>query len=379
MADSYRFQSVESHPQELSRASADLLTAAEREAAEIVAAARADVHRTVLKAHHDLLALSAQVETTIELLEGRDRDTHPPRISGRQAASNLLSEAHAGLDALSSEPRVIDTFVPDVWASIPAAPALSRFEMENSRIPPAPPRPSAARRARLAPAAIARAASIVVIGGLVVALAGAWAWGKRPGGETARPRVGATNAAGGNDAAAEPTGMIGHDDSPGKTRGSRPANPQPVERRAGIPSRPTAPDAANRSASAPAGTSTGASAAVRQELIAGAERWLAAYYVHDAGRMGALSTSSVTVTDERTTDERLPAGLTGVRRTLGDANVQVFGADAILTAKVIERAEGDGRESAGFISQMWTRRGGVWQVTDVRIVSAAAVARAFRR
>jgi len=95
--------------------------------------------------------------------------------------------------------------------------------------------------------------------------------------------------------------------------------------------------------------------------------------------MGALSTSSVTVTDERTTDERLPAGLTGVRRTLGDANVQVFGADAILTAKVIERAEGDGRESAGFISQMWTRRGGVWQVTDVRIVSAAAVARAFRR
>jgi hypothetical protein len=28
---------------------------------------------------------------------------------------------------------------------------------------------------------------------------------------------------------------------------------------------------------------------------------------------------------------------------------------------------------------MWTRRGGAWQVTDVRIVSAAAVARAFRR
>ena len=135
MADSYRFQSVESHPQELSRASADLLTAAEREAAEIVAAARADVHRTVLKAHHDLLALSAQVETTIELLEGRDRDTHPPRISGRQAASNLLSEAHAGLDALSSEPRVIDTFVPDVWASIPERrrSAGSRWRIRGSR------------------------------------------------------------------------------------------------------------------------------------------------------------------------------------------------------------------------------------------------------
>ena len=96
--------------------------------------------------------------------------------------------------------------------------------------------------------------------------------------------------------------------------------------------------------------------------------------------MGALSTTSMTISDERKPEERLPAGLTSVRRSLSDPNVQVFGTDAIITAKVTERVEGPGgHTSAGFISQMWTRRAGVWQVTDVRIVSAAAVERAFKR
>ena len=93
--------------------------------------------------------------------------------------------------------------------------------------------------------------------------------------------------------------------------------------------------------------------------------------------MAAIS-PAVDVSDNRAEKERLPRGLTGVRRSLDDVNVQVFGSEAMLTAKMTERMEdaaaGKGAQAVSFISHMWTQRNGVWQLHDVTIVSATLAA-----
>lgn len=118
------------------------------------------------------------------------------------------------------------------------------------------------------------------------------------------------------------------------------------------------------------------------DLLPAAERWLEAYYVQDQQRLAALSRGRPTVSDERAESERLPAGLANVRRTVEEAKVHVYGTTAILTARVTERAgtgaPGAGPEAVAFVSQMWTQRAGGWELDEVRIVSAAAVSRAFR-
>ena len=87
------------------------------------------------------------------------------------------------------------------------------------------------------------------------------------------------------------------------------------------------------------------------------------------------------VTDDRGDKERLPRGLTGVRRSLDDVKIQMVGGEAMLTARMTERMETAGQmaQAVSFISHMWTQRNGSWQLYDVRIVSAAALSRAVTR
>ncbi len=124
-------------------------------------------------------------------------------------------------------------------------------------------------------------------------------------------------------------------------------------------------------------------AAVRDQLAVSAGRWFDAYYLGDRERMAAFASTPITVKDERAPADRLPPGLSGVKRTIEDARVQVAGFSAVLTAKVTERgqdqASGRETESVCFISQIWTQRAGGWQLNEVRIVSAGALNRAFRR
>ena len=121
---------------------------------------------------------------------------------------------------------------------------------------------------------------------------------------------------------------------------------------------------------------------VRDPLAAAAEQWLSAYLHADEARVAALSTPGIRVSDEREADERVPDGATGRRWTILDTTVQHHGVDAVVTARLIETGEapGDGRpvRFEAFASQMWTNRGGTWQVYETRIVSAAALRRAFR-
>jgi len=123
--------------------------------------------------------------------------------------------------------------------------------------------------------------------------------------------------------------------------------------------------------------------AVRHELAASTERWLAAYYAQDIGGMAAISSPDVTVSDLRPASDRLPGGLAGVRRTLASPRVQVFGSAAVLTARVTERAPkppaGRPAESEWLIAETWTRDAGVWRLHEVRIVSAGALDKAFQR
>jgi hypothetical protein len=374
MAQQFGLRRVESRSPDATPASEALLAAAERDAGEIVASARAEVQRTILRAQQELLALNAQVRTTLERLDGRNEWREQGRAgSGPFAASRVLTEAHAQLDALSMDARRTGVVVAHPATQVTLAPpavALSPYEKDNARVRVRVPF-RAARRLSVAPAAaIAVAAALMVAG---------WAWTRgslpAPRSTEVRPALEAAaddgrKADGPNEPGSEATGMIGR--TPKSARGEKPDRAAAAQR---APVPPIESPALVKSM--PAAQST--SPAARQELLIATERWLDAYYLQDAGRIAAISTPGVTLSDERTLDERLPAGLSGVRRTLSDATVQVFGTDAILTAKINERSDVSGQESASFISQMWTRRGGAWQVTDVRIVSAAAVARAFKR
>ena len=98
--------------------------------------------------------------------------------------------------------------------------------------------------------------------------------------------------------------------------------------------------------------------------------------------MKAVSSGDVDVADERADNERLPRGMIGVRRTLGDVGLQVFGENALLTARMTEQADDlpRGRTilTTSFVWQMWAHRTGRWELDNVRIVGAEALARMGR-
>jgi hypothetical protein len=110
----------------------------------------------------------------------------------------------------------------------------------------------------------------------------------------------------------------------------------------------------------------------RADLTARAQRWLDAYYRGDWSRTTPLAATSVS--DERTSDERLPPGL-AVRRSLEGLTFQFVNDTAILSGKMIEHSEaaGEAQQRVSWISQMWTRDSGRWRLMDVRIMSERRV------
>ena len=147
---------------------------------------------------------------------------------------------------------------------------------------------------------------------------------------------------------------------------------------------PTRPAAAtvDRPAATPAPSSAAATQpSIQDSLTSAASRWLDAYYRQDRATMASIS-PKVNIADDRGDKDRLPRGLTGVRRTLDDVNVQVFSSEAMLTARMTERMEnaaaGQSAQSVAYVSHMWTQRNGTWQLYDVRIVSSSTLGRAVR-
>lgn len=108
-------------------------------------------------------------------------------------------------------------------------------------------------------------------------------------------------------------------------------------------------------------------------IIDAGERWLRAYYRQDAEGMAAAATPETTIADSRTAGERLPPGLTYVRVTLEQADVQIAGDSAILSGRLMEQAvnEAAAPPIISWVSQVWMRSGSRWRLMDVRIVSNA--------
>ena len=96
--------------------------------------------------------------------------------------------------------------------------------------------------------------------------------------------------------------------------------------------------------------------------------------------MATLSAPQLILSDERVAADRLPSGLSPVRREMQDVSVRIFGSDAMYVARMTERLENAPASSASgaFVSQMWTMREGAWHLTNVRIVGAATVSKSVR-
>jgi hypothetical protein len=330
----------------------DVIAAAGRESGEIVGTARAEVRRIILQARHDLAVLRDQVRATIGSdapADARPRMGDSPRgqdepddsIPGPNAVRRVLQEARSEIRALSSE-----------------AGAIREFPID-----PRP--PSAGDVASLSVAAASRPLRQRSSGGLwvlpvvtVAAFIGSCWWtayssDQRAAGPPVRETV------------ATPSALSQRQNGQEARKVARVESASP----------PVEPRAITEPTPAVDGT-TG-------ELTASARRWLEAYYAQDRARMAAFSSADIRVTDQRSEQERLPRGLSNVERTLTSPRVQVFGSAAILTATVTERAVnpnlGQRTEAVSFMSQTWTHRDGAWQLDEVRLVSAAAVDRAFRR
>jgi hypothetical protein len=316
-----------------------LLAVAERDAAEIVASARVEIARTILKARHELVVLTSQLEAGIELTREPVDQISP----GRQAASDarrdllqVLHEARPDLGALSSAVRMIGFKPPITAAHAGGLGQLRRLSVEF-------------HRGSLSSRSVAVA---VAFCGLILTL-GIWVGRSTPNGQLETPLSASVRTA----------GLTGGPTDSGAPRGT------------------SSPPARDDGAADDAVGAAAATGAPRADILRAAEHWLAAYYAKDLTSISVLSVSEVAIEDGRGPDERLPSGLDRIVRMLDEPNVQVFGSEALLTAKMIERPTGGGSrgEVVSFISQMWTRREGGWRLTQARLASAAGLQRAFTR
>ena len=78
--------------------------------------------------------------------------------------------------------------------------------------------------------------------------------------------------------------------------------------------------------------------------------------------------------DQRATDERMPRGLS-VQRTLEGLTFQFAGETAVLSARMMERADiaGEKHTVRSWLSQTWLRESGKWRLIDVRLLGDARV------
>jgi hypothetical protein len=139
----------------------------------------------------------------------------------------------------------------------------------------------------------------------------------------------------------------------------------------GVTDIPKAPAASSEASNA---TSTSPATIV----IANARRWLDAYHRQDRTTLTSLSTEDSQLADERRADERLPAGLADVTRTLDRVSVQIAADTAVLTAVMMERSESASMPYVSPISQVWVLGGGQWKMQQARFVSAARLNQVFK-
>jgi hypothetical protein len=113
-------------------------------------------------------------------------------------------------------------------------------------------------------------------------------------------------------------------------------------------------------------------------VVAVARQWLDAYHRQDRATMTALSTDNLLLTDERGADERFPAGMPDVTRTLDRVSVQIAADTAVLTAVMMEQSSSGTSPHVSPISQVWVLGDGQWRVRQARFVSEARLNQVFK-
>jgi hypothetical protein len=151
---------------------------------------------------------------------------------------------------------------------------------------------------------------------------------------------------------------------------------------AAAPAKPPTASLDRPAVAAPAPAAASTQPSLQESLTNQVSRWHDAYYRQDRAMLSSIAPQA-NVSDDRATKERLPAGLNGVRRSLEDVSLRVYGSSAMLTARMTERmdnaAAGQMAQAVSFISHMWTQKNGAWQLEEVRIVSASALSRSVTR
>jgi hypothetical protein len=172
-------------------------------------------------------------------------------------------------------------------------------------------------------------------------------------------------------------------ETPVSTVGTRPAPavaPAPVAAAAsatdaGTAARaapPSAPDAAAPASTTapPVAAGSGIQSGARTDLVQAGQLWLDAYHRRDRAGMAELGAEGLKVSDERSVAERFQWSQGGVRRELDQVELELTGDTAVMTARMTERAEGVSSSTlVSRVSQVWIRRTGRWQLSDVRLIA----------
>lgn len=116
---------------------------------------------------------------------------------------------------------------------------------------------------------------------------------------------------------------------------------------------------------------------VEQQILAVDRQWFEAYYRGDQPNMTRLSAEGFAMADARGTGRKALPG-SAPERVLHDVRVDVHGDGAVLSGRMIERVgRGPGaREHESFLSEVWVRRDGRWQLLGIRLASGDQVRKA---
>jgi F0F1-type ATP synthase membrane subunit b/b' len=139
--------------------------------------------------------------------------------------------------------------------------------------------------------------------------------------------------------------------------------------------------AVERTTSAPAALpgSTGraqspAGASVEQQILSADRQWFDSFYEKDRSTMSRLSAPGLEIVDTRPNDAKAPSAQPPERQ-LKDVRVDVHGDGAVMSGRMIERVvTGEKTEQRdAFISEVWVRRDGTWQLLGLRLAPADEV------
>ena len=114
-----------------------------------------------------------------------------------------------------------------------------------------------------------------------------------------------------------------------------------------------------------------------QEILQTDRQWFDSFYRGDRPTLARLSAPGFEIVDSRTIAERGWTSGAPPERALTNVRIDVHGDGAVLSARMTERiAAGAAGVRESYISEVWVRRDGVWQLLGVRLAGSSEVRQA---